>query len=280
MNIKISSDSTCDLPKALLEQYKIDLIPLIVMKEEQEFLDNVTITPTDIFQHVAAGGNLCSTAARSVAIYQELFQKYSDSCQGHIHINLGSGFSSSNQNAYIAAQSFPHVRVVDSRNLSSGQGLMVLKAIELAKTMDDLDAIVEKLNEYAHKVETSFVLDRLDYMVKGGRCSTVAALGANLLNLKPCIELRDGKMGVGKKYRGSYDKCLTNYVHERLTGREDIDRSALILVSTQVSDSTLEAVKAEIAAAGEFGTVYTAIAGCTISCHCGPNTLGVIFARK
>ena len=230
MNIKITSDSTCDLPRELLEQNNIDLVPLIVMKEDREYLDNVTITPSDIFRHVANGGSLCTTAARSVAVYQELFRKYADSCQGHIHINLGSGFSSSYQNAFIAAQDFPNVRVVDSRNLSCGQGLLVLKALELSRTMENLDDMVATLNEYAEKVETSFVLDRLDYMVKGGRCSTVAALGANLLNLKPCIELRDGKMGVGKKYRGHYDKCLTSYIHERLNGREDIDRSTLILV--------------------------------------------------
>ena len=178
MNIKITSDSTCDLPRELLEQNNIDLVPLIVMKEDREYLDNVTITPSDIFRHVANGGSLCTTAARSVAVYQELFRKYADSCQGHIHINLGSGFSSSYQNAFIAAQDFPNVRVVDSRNLSCGQGLLVLKALELSRTMENLDDMVAALNEYAEKVETSFVLDRLDYMVKGGRCSTVAALGA------------------------------------------------------------------------------------------------------
>lgn len=280
MNIQITADSTCDLPQELLDSYKIELVPLIVMKDDQEYLDNVTITPSDIFRHVANGGSLCSTAARSVAIYQELFQKYADSCDGHIHINIGSGFSSSYQNAYIAAQSFPNVRVVDSRNLTTGQGLIVLKAVELAKTMDDLDAIVDALNTYAEKIETSFILDRLDYLAKGGRCSTVTALGANLLNLKPCIDLRDGKMGVGKKYRGHFEKCLANYVRDRLSGREDIDRSTLFLVYTQIDEHFLETVRQEIAASGAFDTVYTAIAGCTISCHCGPNTLGVIFARK
>ena len=260
MNIKVTSDSTCDLPKELLEQYNIDLVPLIVMKEEEEFLDNVTITPTEIFSHVDAGGNLCTTAARSVAVYQDLFSKFSKECDGIIHISLGSGFSSSYQNASIAAQGFPNVRVVDSRNLSAGHGLMVLRACSL---------------------ETSFVLDRLDYMVKGGRCSMVTALGANLLNLKPCIDLRDGKMGVGKKYRGKYDRCLANYVKDKLQNRQDIDRSVLILVHTRIDDpACMAAVKEQIAASGEFGTIITAVAGCTISCHCGPNTLGVIFARK
>ena len=280
MNIKITSDSTCDLPRELLEQNNIDLVPLIVMKEDREYLDNVTITPSDIFRHVANGGSLCTTAARSVAVYQELFRKYADSCQGHIHINLGSGFSSSYQNAFIAAQDFPNVRVVDSRNLSCGQGLLVLKALELSRTMENLDDMVAALNEYAEKVETSFVLDRLDYMVKGGRCSTVAALGANLLNLKPCIELRDGKMSVDKKYRGHYDKCLANYIKDRLSDREDIDRSKLILVRTEVDPAYMVAVQEALAQCGEFDVVYEAVAGCTISCHCGPNTVSVIFARK
>lgn len=281
MNIKITSDSTCDLPRELLEQYHIDLVPLIIMKEEEEFLDNVTVTPTDIFSHVDAGGSLCTTAARSVAVYQELFEKYTSQADGIVHLSLGSGFSSSYQNASIAAMNFPNVRVVDSRNLSSGHGLMVLKACKLAQTASSLDEIVSGLEEYAEKVETSFVLDRLDYMVKGGRCSMVAALGANLLNLKPCIDLKDGKMGVGKKYRGRYDKCLASYVKDKLQGQEDIDRSVLILVHTRIDDDAcMEAVRQQIAESGEFGSVYTTQAGCTISCHCGPNTLGVIFARK
>lgn len=281
MNIKITSDSTCDLPRELLEQYHIDLVPLIIMKEEEEFLDNVTVTPTDIFSHVDAGGSLCTTAARSVAVYQELFEKYASQADGIVHLSLGSGFSSSYQNASIAAMNFPNVRVVDSRNLSSGHGLMVLKACKLAQTASSLDEIVSKLEEYAGKVETSFVLDRLDYMVKGGRCSMVAALGANLLNLKPCIDLKDGKMSVGKKYRGRYDKCLASYVKDKLQGQEDIDRSVLFLVHTRIDDDAcMEAVRQQIAESGEFGSVYTAQAGCTISCHCGPNTLGVIFARK
>lgn len=280
MKIKVTADSTCDLPASLLEKYDISLVPLIVMKEEEEFLDNVTITPKDIFRHVAQGGSLCSTAARSASVYQELFAKYADSCDGIIHINLGSGFSSSCQNALIAAQKFPNVRVVDSRNLCCGQGLIVLKACELARAGAGLDEIVEQLEAYIPKIETSFVLDRLDYMVKGGRCSMVTALGANLLNLKPCIELHDGKMSVGKKYRGHFDKCLASYVKDRLLDRDDIDRSKLVLVYTEVDPAVLDAVRQTLSACGEFDVVFEAVAGCTISCHCGPNTLGVIFARK
>lgn len=280
MKIKVTADSTCDLPATLLEKYQIDLVPLIVMKEDEEFLDNVTITPHDIFQHVAGGGSICTTAARSASVYQELFAKYAGDFEGVIHISLGSGFSSSCQNAFIAAQKFPNVRVVDSQNLCCGQGLLVLKACELAEAGTDLGEIVRRLEAYIPMVETSFVLDRLDYMAKGGRCSMVTALGANLLNLKPCIELRNGKMSVGKKYRGHFDKCLTSYVRDCLLNREDIDRSKLVLVYTEIDPAILTAVRDTLSQCGEFEVVYEAVAGCTISCHCGPNTLGVIFARK
>ena len=278
MNIKITSDSTCDLPASVLEQYHIDLVPLIVMKEEEEFLDNVTITPGDIFAHVENGGALCSTAARSVAVYQELFSKFAE-YDGVLHISLGSGFSSSFQNASLAAQSFSNVRVLDSQSLSSGHGLMVLKAAKLAQEGMDLEKILEELEAYRSKIDISFVLDRLDYMAKGGRCSTATALGANLLNLKPCIELREGKMSVGKKYRGHFDKCLTHYIQDKLGSQEEIDHSVLLLTHTQVDDQIIAAVREAIAQFTPFETVYEAEAGCTVSCHCGPNTLGIIFAR-
>ena len=279
MNIKITSDSTCDLPASVLEQYHIDLVPLIVMKEDEEFLDNVTITPGDIFTHVKNGGALCSTAARSVAVYQELFSKFAGDYDGVLHISLGSGFSSSCQNANLAAQSFSNVRVLDSQSLSSGHGLMVLKAAQLSQEGMALENILEELETYRSKIDISFVLDRLDYMAKGGRCSTATALGANLLNLKPCIELREGKMSVGKKYRGHFDKCLTHYIQDKPGQQEDIDHSVLLLTHTQVDDQIIAAVQEAIAQFAPFATVYEAEAGCTVSCHCGPNTLGIIFAR-
>ena len=280
MNIKILSDSTCDLSQALLEQNDITLAPLTVVKNGEQFQDGVTITPADIFAHVAAGGSLCSTSAKSVGEYQELFSQYADKYDGIIHINIGSGFSSCYQNACLAAEDFPNVRVIDSMNLSTGQGHVVLEACRLAKECDDLDVMAQKLRAFASRVEASFLLDRLDYMVKGGRCSSVMALGANLLNLKPCIEVKDGKMSVVKKYRGSYAKCLANYVKDRLSGREDIVRDELFLTHTPVTDACLGAVQDAIAEYGNFRAVYETVAGCTVSCHCGPGTLGVLYVRK
>ena len=280
MKIKILSDSTCDLSAAQLAEHNIDLARLTIIKDGQPYLDGETIFPADIFAHVAAGGDLCSTTAYNVGEYEELFRKYASEYDGIVHISLGSGFSSSYQNARLAAEDFPNVRVIDSQNLSTGQGHVVLEACRLAKTCEDLDEIAEKLNDFASRVEASFVLDQLKYMAKGGRCSSVAALGANLLGLKPCIEVKNGKMGVVKKYRGSYAKCLANYVKDRLADREDIVRNELFLTYTPVDDDCLAAVKNAIEEHGHFNTVYETTAGCTVSCHCGPGTLGVLFVRK
>ena len=280
MRIKITADSTCDLSPALLEKYDITLAHLIVNKNGEEFIDGVTITPADIFAHVAAGGDLCSTAALGVGDYQDLFAKFASDYDAVVHISISSEFSSSYQNAYLAATEFDNVRVIDSRNLSTGQGLVVLAACEMGESCTDLDKMCADLVELTGRVEASFVLDQLKYMVKGGRCSSAAALGANLLNLKPCIEVRDGKMSVVKKYRGNFTKCLTSYVKDRLEGREDLDTKRLFITRTPVSEDSYTAVKEAVANYSNFDEVIESEAGCTVSCHCGPGTLGVLFIRK
>ena len=280
MNIKILSDSTCDLPQELLNKHNITLVPLTVIKNDTAFKDGVDITPDDIFAHVEAGGALCSTSAVSVGEYEEFFEKYAKEYDAVIHINIGSGFSSSYQNACVAASDFDNVYCIDSMNLSTGQAFLVLKAAALAEAGMEARAIAEQLNALVPKVEASFLVDKLDYLVKGGRCSAAAALGANLLNLKPCIEVREGKMSVVKKYRGNYAKCLASYVTDRLAHREDIDRDTLFITRTVVSDACLQAVHEAVGAQGQFANIYETIAGCTISCHCGPGTLGVLFLKK
>ncbi len=280
MKIKIISDSTCDLSAQLVADNDITLTPLTIVKNDEQFKDGVTITPADIFEHVAAGGALCTTSANSIGEYADVFEKYSSDYDGVILITLGSGFSTCYQSACLAAEDFPNVRVIDSQNLTTGQGMVVLKACELAKTATDLDALADALRAYTSKVEVSFVVDKLDFLVKGGRCSSAAALGANLLNLKPCIELKNGKMVVGKKYRGNYAKCIAGYVKERLEGRDDIDPSTLFITQTVVSDEAYDAAKCAVAQYGNFENIYETVAGCTISCHCGPGTMGIIFVRK
>lgn len=280
MKIKILSDSTCDLTAELLQQHDITLAPLTVVKGNDQFKDGVTITPAEIFAHVAAGGDLCSTAAVSIGEYEDLFRQYAESYDAVIHINLGSGFSACHQNACLAAEEFSNVYCIDSGNLSSGQGLVVLEACRLAQQEESVSAIVDALNAYTEKVEASFLVEKLDYLVKGGRCSSAAALGANLLNLKPCIEVKNGKMGVGKKYRGNYSKCLSTYVKERLEGRTDLDSSRIFITFTSVSDDALTQVRQAVSTYGNFESVLESVAGSTISCHCGPGTLGILFVRK
>lgn len=280
MKFKVTTESTCDLSQVQIDTNNIGIVHLIIVKDGKEYQDAITITTQDIFDHVAAGGELCTTAAVNIADYRNEFSKYADDYDGVIHISIGSGFSSCYQNACLAAAEFDNVRVIDSCNLSSGQGLLVMKACELAHSYEDIDKICKELCQFVPKIETSFLLNRLDYMVKGGRCSTATALGANLLNLKPCIEVKNGKMVVVKKYRGNYNKCLTNYVKDRLANRDDLDRSTLFITHTPVSDSAYQAVVDMIAQQPPFADVYETNAGCTVSCHCGPGTLGILFARK
>lgn len=197
-----------------------------------------------------------------------------------IHLNIGIGFSCCHQNACLAAEEFDNVHVVDTANLSVGHGLLVLLAAEAAEAGASVEEILAMLAEKIPQVEMSFVLDRLDYMKKGGRCSAVLALGANLLKLHPCIEVQNGKMGVTKKFRGSIEKVVADYLRDRLSGRTDIDHRRCILVDTAFSDDLAAIGRKVLAEVGGFDEVIETKAGCTIFCHCGTNTLGVVFLCK
>lgn len=282
MNVKVTADSTCDLSPALLARYDITLAPLTVIKDGTSYADGLTITPQEIFSHVAAGGSLCSTAAVSVGEYQALFSRFAGSCDGLVHITIGSGFSACYQNACLAAAGFPNVRVVDSRNLSTGQGHVVLEACRLRDQAASLDGLCQELEQLTGKVEASFLLNRLDYMVKGGRCSTVAALGANLLKLKPCIEVhpeKNGAMEVGKKYRGDLHKVLVQYTKDVLN-RDDLQLDRVFITHSGIPQEYVDLVRDTIIQCADFREIYATRASCTISCHCGPNTLGVLFLTK
>lgn len=282
MKIKISADSTCDLSQELIEAYGIDILPLYIIKNGESFIDGKNITADDIYAHVAAGGEITTTAAVGVADYADYFSKTLESYDAIIHFHISGEMSACYQNACIAAAELSNVFPVDSRNLSTGIGLLVLDAAELARegklTAEEIVAAVQAKRE---KLDVSFLVDTLAYLRKGGRCSAVAALGANLLGLKPCIEVKDGKMGVGKKYRGKMDKCLQQYVKERLEGRTDIDLKRIFITeSGGYSDAQIEEIKAEILQYQPFAEVLHTRAGCTISSHCGPGTLGILYAHK
>ena len=280
MNIKISSDSTCDLSAQQIEKYDISILPLTVTMNGKNFLDGVDIVPADIYAHVTQGGDLPTTSANNIGQYQEAFEGFLKEYDAVIHLNISSGFSSCYQNACLAAGEFENVYVVNSLNLSTGHGLLVQKAAELAQSGMEPQKIVDVLNETAQRVDASFILDKLEYLKKGGRCSAAAALGANLLKLKPCIEVKDGKMGVGKKYRGSFEKCLKEYITDRLQDQEDLDLSRIFITHSGVSEDWLNIAKETVTELQNFEEICITQAGCTISSHCGPDTIGILYIRK
>ena len=278
--VMISADSTCDLPVDLQRQRHVYCFALSILLGDTAYADGVEIRPADIYADVAENHRLPKTAAVPPGVYYDKFKQWTDAGCSVVHIGLSSAISSSYQNACTAAAEFENVYVVDSRNLSTGIALLVLDAAERAEKGEDPKEIAALMRETAKKVEASFVIDTLFYLQKGGRCSTLAALGANLLKLKPCIEVKDGKMGVGKKYRGKIDNCIAQYVRERLQGRDDLRRNRIFITHSGCAPEIVENVKAIIKECGGFDEVLETYAGCTVSSHCGPNTLGVLFLRK
>lgn len=278
-NIKLTADSTCDLSLALREALAVELIPLSVTLGDRTGLDGVDISPSDIFAYVDAGGSTPQTAAVNLAQYHEVFSRLSAQHDAVIHISLSSALSASFQNASLIASEFPNVFVIDSQNLSTGSGLLLLEADELRRAGKTGSEIADALRELVPKIEASFVIDTLEYLHRGGRCSTLAAIGANLLRLKPCIEVADGGMRVGKKYRGSIGLCIQNYVRDRFEGRDDIRRDKIFITHCACDDALVREVSDQVRAYG-FENIHVTSAGCTISSHCGPGTLGVLFIRK
>lgn len=277
MTYKITSDSTCDLSPEQIEQYQIGIMPLCVNLGGKSLHDGVDIHPDDIYAHVAAGGDLASTSAINMAEYLRMFTELSPKYDFVIHVCISSDFSSCFQNASLAAAELDNVYVIDSRNLSTGHGLVVLEAERMAREGMEPKAIVAALNELTPRVDASFILSQLDYMKKGGRCSTVAALGANLLRLRPGIEVTDGKMHVGKKYRGSFEACTRAYVADRIGGRNDLELHRVFITHSGVPDSVIQAAVETVKALQPFEEIDVTRAGCTVSSHCGPGTIGVLF---
>lgn len=278
--IKITADSTCDLSPAILDGMDITLMPLNILVNDETFRDGVDITPADIFRYVEAEGKACKTTAVNTYVYERFFRDLSPRYEAVIHICIGSGFSSCYQNAVLAAVNYPNVHVIDSRNLSSGSGHIVYEAACLAGDGAKARDICRSLEELIPKVDASFVIDQLDYLHRGGRCSGLEVLGSRVLRIKPCIEVSNGRMQVGKKYRGSFEGCLKRYVQDRLRDERDIDFSRVFITHSMCSRSTVELVKELLGEHAGFAQIMETSAGCTVSSHCGPNTLGILYKRK
>lgn len=278
--IIISSDSTCDLSQELIDRYQIRILPMGVSLGDKIYRDGVDITPDDIYAHHAKTGQLPKTSAINVAENMEYFEQLIKDGRAVIHFTISSSMSSTYSNACVAAEELEDVYVVDGKNLSSGNGLLVIAAAEMAQEGKEAKEIAQKVSELADYVDASFVVDNLEYLAKGGRCSAVAAFGANLLQLKPCIYVKNGAMGVGKKYRGKYEKVLLSYVADRLANADDICLDRVFVTHAGCEPKIVESVADAVKNALPFKEVLVTRAGCTISSHCGANTLGVLFIRK
>ncbi|MBQ3824055.1 MAG: DegV family protein [Clostridia bacterium] len=275
----ISADSGYDLPEEIVKRFDVRTIYIWLILGEKSGYEN-EFTQTELYEYADRTGTLPKTAALSPAAYEERFREYLDEAEEVVHISLSSGISSSNQNASIAAENLGHVHVIDSKNLSSGFGHLVYRLGEMLEGGMEVGAAVKETERLAEKVDTSFILDTLEYMRKGGRCSAVAVLGANLLKLKPCIEVKDGKMGVGKKYRGNLVEVLKKYVDDRLADLENIEDFRIFVTHAGVKPEVEKEIYEYVKAKNYFKEVIIGHASCTISTHCGPNTLGVLFFRK
>ena len=278
--VVITSDSTCDLSQDLLDRFRIPTIPLTITLGNDTFLDGQGFTPLDMYARYRQDGTLPKTSAPGVQEFLDFFSTFVDQGCEVVHLDISAELSNTYNAACLAAEELGGIFVVDSRMLSTGVGLLAIEGAECRDRGMCASDIAEHLRSLTGKVQTSFVLDTLQYMWKGGRCSAVAALGANLLALKPGLEMKDGKLGVFKKYRGSINHVYKQYVKERMEGRRVRPGHVFITESGEIEDAVLEEIYALVRETIPVKEIHHTMAGCTVSTHCGPKTLGILFIEE
>ena len=279
MKIRMTADSTCDLSPELVRKYDIGIAPLSVIIDGECFHDGVDVTPRDIFRAVEAGKSV-RTAAVNTYEYREFFTEQLKTCDQIVHICISSEFSTCYNDAMEAARQTGNVFVVDSRNLSTGSGLLVLEGAEMAGNGLDGEKIAERLRERTALVDASFTVRSIDYLRRGGRCSGLEALGAKLLHIRPSIVVRDGKMHPGEKYRGRYEHYLKHYIADTLADDSNIDFNRVFVTHSPSEEGLVRFAIDTVKSYGLFKEVLETMAGCTVCTHCGPDTLGILFMRK
>ncbi len=276
MKIAITSDSCIDLSKELLEKYDITVLPLNVLLGDDEYQDG-EISTEEIYKFVEETGKLPKTSAANEATFDEFFKKVLKDYDRIIHFDISSYMSTTYSSAVKAARSFDgKVEVIDSKTLSTGIALLAIYARELTKTEKSIKVIAEKVRARVDKVQASFVVERLDYLHKGGRCSSVALLGANILKIRPQIIVKDGKLGSYKKYRGPMPAVVTKYCKDVLEEFHNPDKSTVFITCSSKSPELFAAAREVVEAYG-FENIYETNAGCTVSSHCGANTIGILY---
>lgn len=280
--IALCANSTCDLSEELVKKYNVHIMPLHINLDGKTYLDGVDIQPDEIYAIYHDKGVLPTTAAANMAEYEDMVRPLIEAGNDVVCIALGSGLSATYNNCRMAAEETDGMYAVDSGNLSTGMGHVVLAAAKYIEEGLPVEQVVEKTREFKSRVEASFVVDTLEFLHKGGRCSALAMMGANVLKLRPCIEVNneDGTMSVGKKYRGSMDKVLVEYVKDRLEGRDDICTDRIFITHSGMPEERIALVREAVEKYMHFDEIHVTRAGCTISSHCGPGTLGILFVRK
>lgn len=278
--IIITCDSSCDIGPELCERYSIVLNPFRINLGDESYIDGVEITPDELYDYHSRTGNLPKTSATNMAEHMDFFEKQLQVAEEVVFFTISASMSANNQAAKLAAEEFENVYVIDSANLSTGVGLLLIKAAEMAEAGATATEICQKIEEIKNTVNASFVIDSLEYLHKGGRCSAIAALGANLLKLKPCVEVKNGSMGVSKKYRGKFADVLLTYAEERLSDPDNIITDHVFVTHAgcdkEIVNSVVNLVKEKL----PCKELHVTRAGATVSVHCGRNTLGVLFLQK
>ena len=279
-NVIITTDSVCDMPPDLLDRYQVRMIPLTINEGDHSYKDGVDITPDDIYDIYDRQNLLPKTSAISPQEFTDFFTPLVANGNEVVHIDISAACSATYQNACMAASELEGVYPVDSLHLTVGQGLLVIEACRLRDEGLSAREIAAQLPAYRDKIVTSFVVDTLEFLWKGGRCSGLTAFGANLLQVRPCLELREGEIKVARKYRGTMQKVYTQYIRDYLS-RENIDtRMGFLVHSGRIPQEALEQLRQLILELVPFAEVPIVRAGCTVTSHCGPATIGVIFATK
>ena len=278
-NFIVTADTTMDLPMEVIKELDIRPIISYVSMGGDNLPDWPDITSQDLFDYVKQSGQLPKTAAANPTDYEDFFRKIrEEDSRPIIHIAKSSGVSSCYENAVLASQDIPDVYVVDSLGLSTGSGMLVMMAAKTDKT--DPKELVAELDEFKTRIECSFVIETLDYLYKGGRCSGLAALAAGLLKLRPEIVMENGKMHAGRKFRGPYEKCLYTFIDETFKDIERFEPGILYINHTIQDRKLLEALMQHIRDFNYFEDVKEFTACAAIATHCGPNTFGFHPVRK
>lgn len=276
----ISTDSPADISKELAEKYGVSVCPLHVILNGEDRLDGISVTPEEIIENYKATKALPSTSAIPVGEYEEKFAELTKDGNAVVHIALSSGVSSSCRNAMIAAEEFEDVYVVDSQHLCTGILLLIIKAVKMAESGMAAEAIAAEIEKLREKVDTNFLLDNLEFLAKGGRCSAVTALGANILGIRPYLEMKDGALSVCKKYRGKIEKVQFQYINEKLDNLGEYDDEIAFLTHSPMDKEQAAALTKAVKDSGKFKEVLELGAGCTIVSHCGPNCVALIYLKK